>query len=92
LYPADREKADLIQGGSLLSLVESAPASGLYKKLSETFNEEGDKELINSVLYELVSKKYLSDERYARIQVFDAERQIRRPQALLEPPEGRCVS
>ena len=61
--PADRRKQILYKARRERSRL------GLYKKLSETFNEEGDKELINSVLDELVNKKYLSDERYARIQV-----------------------
>lgn len=66
--PADRRKQILYKAVAALARRERSRL-GLYKKLSETFNEEGDKELINSVLDELVSKKYLSDERYARIQV-----------------------
>ena len=66
--PADRRKQILYKAVAALARRER-PRLGLYKKLSETFNEEGDKELINSVLDELVNKKYLSDERYARIQV-----------------------
>ena len=66
--PADRRKQILYKAVAALARRERSRL-GLYKKLSETFNEEGDKELINSVLDELVNKKYLSDERYARIQV-----------------------
>ena len=66
--PADRRKQILYKAVAALARRERSRL-GLYKKLSETFNEDGDKELINSVLDELVSKKYLSDERYARIQV-----------------------
>ena len=62
--PADRRKQILYKAVAALARRERSRL-GLYKKLSETFNEEGDKELINSVL----DKKYLSDERYARIQV-----------------------
>ena len=64
--PADRRKQILYKAVAALARRERSRL-GLYKKLSETFN--GDKELVNSVLDELVSKKYLSDERYARIQV-----------------------
>ena len=85
--PADRRKQILYKAVAALARRERSRL-GLYKKLSETFNEEGDKELINSVLDELVNKKYLSDERYAR----NAQRQIRRPQALLKSPAGRCLS
>ena len=42
---------------------------GLFKKLSEQFEEPGDAELINSVLDELEKRKYLSDERFAKSQV-----------------------
>ena len=42
---------------------------GLFKKLKEQFSEEGDAELINSVLDELEQNKYLSDERFARFRV-----------------------
>lgn len=39
---------------------------GLFLKLKEDFWDEGDKELIESVLDELEQRKYLSDERFAR--------------------------
>ena len=42
---------------------------GLFKKLSDQFEEPGDAELINSVLEELEKRKYLSDERFAKSQV-----------------------
>ena len=53
--PADRRKQILYKAVAALARRERSRL-GLYKKLSETFNEEGDKELINSVLDELVSK------------------------------------
>lgn len=50
--PADRRKQILYKAVAALARRERSRL-GLYKKLSETFNEEGDKELINSVLDEL---------------------------------------
>ena len=45
--PADRRKQILYKAVAALARRERSRL-GLYKKLSETFNEEGDKELINS--------------------------------------------
>ena len=42
---------------------------GLSRKLKELYPEEFDKDLIKQVIEELEDKKYLSDERFARIQV-----------------------
>lgn len=65
---ADRRKQIMFKAVAALAARERSRL-GLFKKLCETFKEEGDKEIIRSILDELEERKYLSDERYARIHV-----------------------
>lgn len=66
--PTDRRKQIMFKAVAALAVRERSRL-GLLRKLSEIFKEEGDKQIILAVLNELEEKKYLSDERYARIHV-----------------------
>lgn len=67
-FASERKKQIFIKAISALALKERS-RKGLLRKLSQEFNEEGDDKLIASVLRNLETKNYLSDERFARAQV-----------------------
>ncbi len=63
----DQRKAIMRKAVALLALRERSRAE-LVQKLSDFFSD-ADSALIESVLDELESKKYLSDERFARVRL-----------------------
>lgn len=68
MSPADRRSLILRKAVALLALRERS-VKGLSAKLRESFDEAGDTELIESVLEELKSRNYQSDERFARTRI-----------------------